>query len=346
MLERVPTVLTGQEILDKAFHRAGKIDIPDPVRYHRIRKTEATRMQSVVDTVCETLARFPAAFPNMDGLREYDREVLDIVTGLPRLKKALGSVSWASQKIRDVGRQAAEQMRRERTVDGIKAAQRKCYGRLSSIVYDVDPDLTVLRETRDACKQLPSVRPDYATVVIAGYPNVGKTSLLRAWTGSKAEINEYAFTTKHAEVGHFDARDRHGVETRYQVVDTPGLLDRPDEERNPIERQAVAALRHAADALLFLIDPTETSGYSLQQQEALLEQTRGEMAGVPFLVAESKWDFAMHLDRTQDSDRPVFSTLTGEGVEELRARVMEMLPDEGDLDLEVDPLDQWRGAKS
>lgn len=345
MLERVPTVLTGQEILDKAFHQAMKIDIPDPVRYHRIRKTEATRMQSVVDTVSETLARFPAAYPNMDGLRDYDREVLDIVAGLPRLRKALGSVRWASEKVRDVGRQAAEQMRRERSVEGIKAAQRKCYGRLSSIVYDVDADLTVLRETRDACKRLPSVRPDFATVVIAGYPNVGKTSLLRAWTGSRAEVNEYAFTTKHAEVGHFDHADRHGVQTRYQVVDTPGLLDRPDEERNPIERQAVAALRHAADALLFLIDPTETSGYGLAQQEALLAQTRGEMSGIPTLVAESKWDLAQHLGRTHDADRPVFSTHTGEGVEELRKRVLELLPDEGDLDLEVDPLDQWRGVQ-
>lgn len=345
MLERVPTVLTGQEILDKAFQRAQKLEVPDPVRYHRIRKTEATRMQSVVETVSETLARFPDAFPNLDGLRDYDREVLDIVAGLPRLKKALGSVRWASDKVRDVGRQAAMQMSRERSVEGIKAVQRKCYGRVSSIVYDVDPDLTLLRDTRDACKQLPSVRPDFATVVIAGYPNVGKTSLLRAWTGSRAEVNEYAFTTKHAEVGHFDARDRHGVETRYQVVDTPGLLDRPDEERNAIERQAVAALRHAADALLFLVDPTETSGYSRAQQEALLAQTRGEMAGVPMLVAESKWDLAQHLGLERDPERPVFSTLTGEGVEELRRRVMEMLPDEGDLDLEVDPLDQWRGVE-
>ncbi len=342
MLERVPTILTGQEILDKAFQRANKIDIPDPVRYHRIRKTEAARMQSVVDTVCETLARFPAAFPNMDGLRPYDQEVLDIVSGLPRLRKALGSVAWASQKVRDIGQQANMQMSRERTVEGIKKAQKKCYGRLSSVVYEVDKALTVLAETREACKKLPSVRPDFATVVIAGYPNVGKTSLLRAWTGSRAEINEYSFTTKHAEVGHFDAVDRHGVETRYQLVDTPGLLDRSEDERNAIEKQAVAALRFAADAVLFLIDPTETAGYSLKQQEALLKQTQDEMVGIPMLVVESKWDLAQYLDLEKDPERVSISTKTGHGLEELKAAMLEMLPDEGDLELEVDPLDAWR----
>lgn len=338
MLERVPTILTGQEMLDKAFQRAAKIDVPDPVRYHRIRKTEAAKMQSIADTLSENLLSFHRAFPNLDHERHYDVAVLDIVTGLHKLRKALGSVLWGAEKVQDVHREAMQRMSQERTLEGIKAAQKKFYGRASSILYEMDKSLEVLRHTREACKQLPTVSPDYATIVIAGYPNVGKTSLLRQWTDSRAEINHYAFTTKHAEVGHF-VLDRAGVHEQFQVVDTPGLLDRPDTERNAVEQQALAALRLAADAVMFLIDPSETCGYSLEAQEHLLEQVKRDMTGVPMLVAESKRDMV-----AGDPTRPGFSTLTGDGVEELREQVMALLLEAQQMteDLDEDPLDRWR----
>lgn len=337
MLERIPTVLSAQEILDKAFQKASKIDILDPDRYHRIRKTEVARLRSAVDNVADTLDRFPDAFPNMDSLRSYPAEVLDIVVGRANLKKALGSIKWAARKVRQISQDTEHQMLRVRgSVDGFFKARKRAYGRISSVVEEVDPDLTVLAEARDRVRALPTVSPDYATVVIAGYPNVGKTSLLRAWTDATPDVASYSFTTTRAEVGHFVVADAHGVETQYQVIDTPGLLDRPDEERNDVERQAVAALRHAADAVLFLVDPTENCGWDLAAQEHLLEQVKQEMAGVPLLVAESKCDLA-----ATEHDRPRFSTRTGEGVPELQAKVLELLRFDEDMDLEEDPLMKW-----
>lgn len=341
MLERIPTVLSAQEILDKAFQKASRIDVPDPDRYHRIRKTESARLKSAVDNVADTLDRFPDAFPNMDSLRSYPAEVLDIVVGRARLKKALGSIKWAARKVREIGQDTERQMLRVRgSVDGFFQARKRAYGRISSIVEDVDADLALLREARDRVRALPTVSPDYATVVIAGYPNVGKTSLLRAWTKATPEVASYSFTTKRAEVGHFVVEDKHGIETQYQVVDTPGLLDRTDDERNEVERQAVAALRHAADAVLFIIDPTENCGWDLAAQEHLLEQVKQEMAGVPLLVAESKSDLA-----ATEHDRPRFSTHTGDGVQELQAQVLELLTFEDDVELEEDPLLKWQQAE-
>ncbi len=339
MLERIPTVLTAQEVLDKGFGRAAKIDIYDPVRYHRIRKTESARLASAVDTIHDTLIRYPQAFPNLDSLRDYQTELLDILVGLPKLRKALGSVKWAALTTRQIGREANERIARVRKsegVDGFFQTRKWAYGRISSVVQEADEALAFIAETRDRIRILPTVSPDYATVVIAGYPNVGKTSLLKVWTGSKAEVNVYAFTTKRAEVGHFEAEDHMGVPTKYQVVDTPGLLDRPDEERNEVEKQAIVALRHAADAVLFLLDPSETCGYDMDKQLALLEQVKSEMHGLPLLVAESKCDLA----KTEEADRIRFSTSTGEGLDELKKAVLETLHFD-ELDLETDPLDQW-----
>jgi nucleolar GTP-binding protein len=345
MLERIPTVLTAQEILDMGFGRAARIDIFDPVRYHRIRKTETARLCSAVDTIADTLIRFPSAFPNLDNLRDYPTKLLDILVGVPELKKSLGSLKWASDTTRKIGREATQRIanvKKSDGVDGFFKARKWAYGRISSVVQEVSEALEFVAETRDKIRILPTVSPDYATVVIAGYPNVGKTSLLKEWTNSNAEINTYAFTTKQAEVGHFEAEDAMGVPTKYQVVDTPGLLDRPEAERNKVEQQAVAAVRHAADAVLFLIDPTEICGYDLEKQEALLAQVRSEMEGLPFLVAETKADME---SRPTPEGRIRFSTVTGENMDVLKNAILTGLQFD-ELDLELDPLATWREAPS
>ncbi len=337
MLERVPTILTAQELLDKAFARAAKIEIQDPVKYHRVRKTLAARMTSITDTVSETLNRYVNAFPNLDGLRNYPREVLDIMVGLDNLRKALGSVDWAADKVQRLGKESADRQLRVRDMDGHFQIHKALVGRVSSIVKEIDGALAVLAAARDRVRVLPTISPDYATLVIAGYPNVGKSSLLAQWTKAKPEIAGYAFTTKSADVGHFEVEHREGEPTQYQVVDTPGLLDRPDDERNDVERHAVAALRHAADAVLFLLDPTETSGYGLAQQEQLLEQVRRDMGGIPVLVAETKADIWK-----SESENIKISTVTGEGLDELRQAVLKLLPGEDEVELDEDPLDKWR----
>ena len=62
------------------------------------------------------------------------------------------------------------------------------------------------------------------------------------WSGAEVtradvDVQPYAFTTKSLFVGHMDYRY-----LRWQVIDTPGILDRPLEERNTIEMQAGFAL--------------------------------------------------------------------------------------------------------
>ena len=62
-------------------------------------------------------------------------------------------------------------------------------------------------------------------------------------------------------VGHMDYRY-----LRWQVIDTPGILDHPLDERNTIEMQAITALAHLQCCVLYFIDISEQCGFTIAQQ--------------------------------------------------------------------------------
>ena len=72
-----------------------------------------------------------------------------------------------------------------------------------------------------------------------------------------------------------------------QVIDTPGILDHPLEERNTIEMLSVTALAHLRSAVLFIVDPSGSCGYTLQQQADLFHSIKvrvGQCRAVVFIV--------------------------------------------------------------
>ena len=90
-------------------------------------------------------------------------------------------------------------------------------------------------------RRIPVVELDTPTVVLVGAPNVGKSSLVRAVSSGTPEVNDYPFTTRGVTIGHIVDEDR---ALRFQVMDTPGLLDRPAEDRNEMEKLTFASLLH------------------------------------------------------------------------------------------------------
>ena len=52
--------------------------------------------------------------------------------------------------------------------------------------------------------RLPSIDPATRTILICGYPNVGKSSFMNKVTRADVEVQPYAFTTKSLFVGHTD----------------------------------------------------------------------------------------------------------------------------------------------
>lgn len=312
---KIPTVLTSEELMEKAFHRASKIHKNGTNSLDTRKKTALAKVTASGDIVVTALKGYVDRFPRLDKEDDFLPELVDIVIGIDRYKKALGAVNWCATKAEKLKNDTLKDIRRTKDPEIVEATRRSFYGRLNSYVDRISDDLEFLQGAKNKFRKLPTVDPALPTVVVAGFPNVGKSNLVTVLSTAEPEIAPYPFTTKGVIVGHIQDDWR-----KYQIIDTPGLLDREFDERNDIEKQAVLALRYLTDVMLFVLDPSESCGFPMTVQEKLLNTVKEGFPGVVIIEAESKSDVYK-----SGGDRICFSAQTGENMDALTARIMEEL---------------------
>ncbi|MGZ4937264.1 MAG: NOG1 family protein [Halobacteriota archaeon] len=293
----IPTVPTAQELLDKAFRRSVRARAGKRAG----RRADKAMILTASNILVDNLRMVVRRFPNFDEIDKFYSETIDTLVGLDKLKMSLSSVNWAASKIYQLSRAAIGRL--DRAQDPV-VTRKQVYGRIGSIMKEIAPDLDFLINARNTINGLPHITNE-PTILVAGYPNVGKSSFVSRVTNARPQIASYPFTTKGVLVGHIQ-RDHQ----RYQIVDLPGLLDRPLNKRNPIELQAITALKHLGDAVLFVIDPTGSCGYDPAEQSHLLDELRSEIT-LPFVVAINKADLVSDTVTTKGYH---MSTKTGQGI--------------------------------
>src|SRR3989338_4661337 len=122
------------------------------------------------------------------------------------------------------------------------AAREGIKGQRSVVEKSKTVELAKLEAVKNSLTKImgnfPSIKENIFTVAIAGFPNVGKSTLLNKLTGAHAEIANYAFTTRSLNLGYMFEDGKRIV----QVIDTPGTLNR-HEKMNYIEIQAELAMQ-------------------------------------------------------------------------------------------------------
>jgi len=318
MFRNIPPVLSAKQLLDQSIRQTKKIQIHDRDKRYEIKKTIIARTEAFIANLTSRLESYVKTFPSLDKLPLFYQEIIDIKIDSDKLKKSLGAVDWARKTVDMVYTTQSSSLTKSGNIEFLKQKQKEIYGRVSSIIKQIDKNLVFLSGAQKILRSFPDIL-DVPTVVIAGYPNVGKSSLIRRLSSAKPEIAQYPFTTKQIYVGHLQKTVRYEKKW-YQIIDTPGLLDRPLAERNTIEKQAIAALRHLADVVVFMYDPSETSGYGMKEQTSMLQDIKKLFSDVPFLIVENKVD----IKNTGSPNRKI-SCNTGEGIEDLRQEIISLL---------------------
>jgi len=124
---------------------------------------------------------------------------------------------------------------------------------------------------------------------LVGYPNAGKSSLLRALTAARAEVAPYPFTTLSPQLGVLPGEDRQLV-----LADLPGIISGASEGRG----LGLEFLRHISRtrALLYVIATVDDQGVEanvvrvLEELQVELHAYDPALLALPALIALNKAD--------------------------------------------------------
>ena len=175
-------------------------------------------------------------------------------------------------------------------------------------------------------------RHQVPSVAIAGYTNAGKSSILNRLTGAGVLVEDALFATLDPTVRKAETGDGRG----YTLTDTVGFV-------RHLPHQLVEAFRSTleevaqSDLVLHVVDGShpDPEGQIAAVREVLADVDAHD---VPEVIIINKADAAdpevIARLRSRERTAIVVSARTGEGLDELRARVDELLP-RPDVEVEV-----------
>jgi ribosome-interacting GTPase 1 len=235
---------------------------------------------------------------------------------------------------------AEERYRRARTPEEKEAALHEMLAVIpkhkgtEKLQADIKRRLARLREEKKKKKQAKGFDPfavekeGAGQVVLAGYPNCGKSALVGALTRAKVKVTDYPYATSVPVAGMMPYEDTH-----VQLVDTP-----------PVTPEAIppglTGTFKAADALLIVIDAASPECLDqlegmlqlLQEREVIDLSEEGEIiAPVPFLIVATKCDLPeseenLQLLRELRPDLEIGAvSCHGQGLDQLRRKLFDIL---------------------
>jgi len=181
-------------------------------------------------------------------------------------------------------------------------------------------------EKQRATRRRERQRNETPTIALAGYTNVGKSTLLNALTGADVSVQDQFFHTLDPTTRGFDHEGR-----RYLVTDTVGFIRRLPHHlvegfASTLEETLVA------DVVLHVVDASAPDEEQDRQREAVGDVLHEiGAAELPVVIVLNKIDRVDPLGRRRLSNRfpeaPHVSALTGEGLEQLKVELARRFED-------------------
>jgi GTP-binding protein HflX len=181
-------------------------------------------------------------------------------------------------------------------------------------------------ERQRATRRKERERTEVPTIALAGYTNVGKSTLLNALTGADVSVQDQLFHTLDPTTRGFDHDGR-----RYLVTDTVGFIRRLPHHlvegfASTLEETLVA------DVVLHVVDASASDEEQDGQRDAVADVLHEiGAAELPLVVVLNKIDWVDPLGRRRLANRfpgaPQVSALTGEGLDDLKSELAQRFED-------------------
>lgn len=333
--KKITVVPTSKDFVDIVLSKTQR-KTPTVVHKHyrigRIRQFYMRKVKFAQQSFHDKLSQILTDFPKLEDIHPFYADLMNVLYDKDHYKLACGQINTARHLVDNVAKDYVRLLKYGDSLYRCKQLKKAALGRMCTIMKRQGQSLQYLEQVRMHLSRLPSIDPNTRTLIITGFPNVGKSSFINKITRADVEVQPYAFTTKSLYVGHTDYRY-----LRWQVVDTPGILDHPLEDRNTIEMQAITALAHLRASVLYVMDVSEQCGYTLEQQVDLFENIKPLFANKPLLICVNKIDVKKieelpeekrkFFEECKKEDIPILemSTLTEEGIMKVKTTACDKL---------------------
>lgn len=322
----VPTANDFLDIVLSKTQRKTPTVVHSGWKITRIRSFYMRKVMFTKDAFAEKLDAILKEFPIMDNLHPFISSLLNVLYDKNHYKLALGQLNTAKHLIEQVSKDYIRLIKFGDSLYRCKQLKRASLGRMATIMKRQKDPLAYLEQVRQHMSRLPPIDPSTRTLLICGYPNVGKSSFINKVTRSDVDVKPYAFTTKSLFVGHMDYKY-----LRWQVIDTPGILDHPLEEMNTIEMQSITALAHLRAAVLYFMDLSEQCGYTVEAQVQLFNSIKPLFANKPCILAINKVD-AKRLSDLEPERAALVQSIIDESEGKVKLAELSTYTDEGVMD--------------
>jgi nucleolar GTP-binding protein len=261
---------------------------------------------STQQTISERLSTILTDFPRLNDIHPFYSDLCNTLYDRDHYKLALGQINTARSLVDSIARDMIRMVKYGDTLYRCKCLKRAALGRMCTVLKRQKASLAYLEEVRKHLSRLPALDPNTRTILMCGLPNVGKSSFMNKITRGNVDVQPYAFTTKSLFVGHTDYKY-----LRWQVIDTPGILDHPLEERNTIEMQAIIALAHLTCSVLYFVDISEQCGYTIEQQCSLFRSIKPLFANKQLIIVVNKVDM-QPFETLEDDKKEMINALAAD----------------------------------
>ena len=275
----------------------------------QLRKLEAVLKVKVVDRTWLILDIFAQHARSREGKAQVALAQMQYM--LPRLR------GWGEALSQQVGGIGVRGGPGETKIEIDRRRIRSQMTRLRRQLRDLDR----VRASKSAARR----RSDEPSVVLAGYTNAGKSSLLNRLTGAGLLVDDALFATLDPTV----RRGRTPSGRHFTLTDTVGFVRHLPHQLVEAFRSTLEEVRDA-DLILHVVDGSDEAP---EEQIAAVREVLAEIdaAGVPELIVINKSDAAdpdtVAALLRREPHAVVVSARTGHGFDELMAAIDEDLPD-------------------
>jgi len=330
-IQVVPTSKDFIDIVLSKTQRKTPTIIHKQYNISRIRAFYLRKIKYTQQNYHDKLTQIGTDFPRMEDIHPFYADLMNVLYDKDHYKLALGQINTAKHLIDNVTKDYSRLMKYGDSMYRCKQLKRAALGRMCTIMKRQNQSLQYLEQVRQHLSRLPSIDPNTRTLLLTGFPNVGKSSFMNKVTRADVEVQPYAFTTKSLYVGHMDYQY-----LRWQVVDTPGILDHALEDRNTIEMQAITALAHLRASILYVMDISEQCNKSIEEQLELFESIKPLFTNKPIIICLNKTD-VLSVDDLPEEKKALLKKFEDEGIPMIQ---MSTVSEEGVMNVKTEACDR------